>query len=501
MLLTERYQQQLIRDFIDGLDPAPEDIGHLTDPYDWLYDYLSEAPNTDRRYILFSQLVHQNDEWRTIVESTLALTPGQKDRFKTIEQVGGERPPTTWLWENWIPKGYLSMLAGYPSAGKTYFALDFIRLVAMGLTAPDEKPFVDLTTQTTIFVDGEDFAAEAWRRLSAWDFDPNRMFVYEKPKDDMIDFTLPEHKDELRQMCYTIKPDLIIVDSLSTVSPNGENSVEDVRSLLSFLISIAQDYNCAVCLLHHLSKPKKGAAGSARLTMHDLRGSSHIVAMARCIIGLDNLNLGSDDPNGPKIIKSLKNNLGKIPFPIRLDFEPSQTDPKLADLRYSSMDLFSRPDDIKSEAQRCAEWLVDLLKTEGSMSYTDIVLEADLEGFSRYAVGKARDALGGRIIDTAGAGVTGNKWTLADGDGISVDDLPITKAETCARWLLELLEEHGELPLSDIKELAAERDFSVGAVLRARDKLGVQIMDTKGPRVTGNKWTLAPWGEDGVERP
>lgn len=498
MLLTERYQQQLIRDFIDGIDTASdEDISHLTDPYDWLYDYLSEASNTDRRYVLFSQLIHQSDEWRDIVESTLALIPGERDRFKTIEQVGGERPPTTWLWENWIPKGYLSMLAGYPSAGKTYFSLDFTRLIAMGLAAPDEEPFVDLTTQTVIFVDGEDFAAEAWRRLSAWEFNPNRMFVYEKPKDDMIDFTRTEHKDDLRQMCYTIKPDLILIDSLSTVSPNGENSVEDVRNLLSFLISVAQDYNCAVCLLHHLSKPKKGT--SPRLTMHDLRGSSHIVAMARCIIGLDNLNLGSEDPNGPKIIRSLKNNLGPIPYPIRLDFEPNKDNPKLADLHYSSMTLFSRPDDIKSESQRCAEWLTDLLETEGPMSYTDIVLEADQEGYSRYAVGKARDLLIGRIIDTAGAGVAGNKWALSDGDEVAIEDIALTKAESCAKWLLELLDEHGELPLTDIKELAAGRDFSIGVVLRAREKLGVQIVDTKGPRITGNKWTLAPWGKEESE--
>lgn len=296
-------------------------------------------------------------------------------------------------------------------------------------------------------------------------------------------------------MCYTLKPELVLVDSLSTINSKGENAVEDIRALLSFLVDIAQDYNVAVILLHHLSKPKKGT--NPRLTMHDLRGSGHIVAMARTILGVDHLDPNNED--GPKLIKCLKTNLSKTPPPIRLDFEPNKTNPELPDLHYSSMTLFSRPDDIKSETQRCAEWLVDLLETVGPMSYSDIVLEADQTGFSRYAVGKVRDLLGGRIIDTAGAGVAGNKWALSDGDDNSIEDLAITKAESCARWLLELLDEHGELPLADIKKLAAERDFSIGVVLRAREKLGVQIVDTKSPKVRGNKWALAPWGQEESE--
>jgi len=490
MQLTRKYQQQIIRDYVEGLEPSTG-IALLSDPYDWLYEHLGQTDNPDRRYSLLSRLVHQNEEWRSIVEDVLALTPGQTDTFKTIEQVGAERPPTTWLWKNWVPKGYLSMLAGYPSAGKTYFALDFIRLIAMGLPAPDGEPFTNLSSQTTIFVDGEDFAAEAWRRLSAWDFTPAKMFVYEKPHDQMIDFTFADHKDALREMCYTLKPDLVFVDSLSTVSPNGENSVEDVRILLSFLISVAQDYNCAVCLLHHLSKPKKGT--NPRLTMHDLRGSSHIVAMARSIIGLDNLNLGTEDPNGPKIIKSLKNNLGRIPFPIRLDFEASPTNPDLADLHYSDMTLFSKPQDLKSEAQRCAERLADLLETEGPLSYIDIVSAGEDEGFSRYAIGKARETLGPRIADTQKPGLPGNKWALT-GDTENLEDLAApTKTDACAKWLIQILADHKELPFTDIAELGETHDYSINVILRARKKLEGHIIDTKGPKQPGNKWALASW--------
>ncbi len=56
--------------------------------------------------------------------------------------------------------------------------------------------------------------------------------------------------------------------------------------------------------------------------MHDLRGSGHLVAMARSILGMELLKTGGvDDPNGPRLLKVLKTNLGKYPKPLSVEFE------------------------------------------------------------------------------------------------------------------------------------------------------------------------------------
>ncbi len=46
--------------------------------------------------------------------------------------------PPDWLWPNRIPLGQLTLIAGYPSSGKTSIALDIAARVSRGAPAPDQ---------------------------------------------------------------------------------------------------------------------------------------------------------------------------------------------------------------------------------------------------------------------------------------------------------------------------------------------------------------------------
>ena len=46
--------------------------------------------------------------------------------------------PTDWLWPDRIPLGKLTLIAGYPSSGKTSIALDIAARVSRGAAAPDQ---------------------------------------------------------------------------------------------------------------------------------------------------------------------------------------------------------------------------------------------------------------------------------------------------------------------------------------------------------------------------
>ena len=46
--------------------------------------------------------------------------------------------PSDWLWPNRIPLGKLTLIAGYPSSGKTSIALDIAARVSCGASAPDQ---------------------------------------------------------------------------------------------------------------------------------------------------------------------------------------------------------------------------------------------------------------------------------------------------------------------------------------------------------------------------
>jgi hypothetical protein len=47
---------------------------------------------------------------------------------------GGERnvESTEWLWENWIPRGYLSMIVGKPGSGSPTSPLDAANAIGGG---------------------------------------------------------------------------------------------------------------------------------------------------------------------------------------------------------------------------------------------------------------------------------------------------------------------------------------------------------------------------------
>ena len=47
--------------------------------------------------------------------------------------------PTDWLWPNRIPLAKLTLIAGYPSSGKTSIALDIAARVSRGAPAPDQQ--------------------------------------------------------------------------------------------------------------------------------------------------------------------------------------------------------------------------------------------------------------------------------------------------------------------------------------------------------------------------
>ena len=64
--------------------------------------------------------------------STGAVEAGLQPLELLIQQ------PPDWLWPNRIPLGKLTLVAGYPSSGKTSIALDIVARVSRGAPAPDQ---------------------------------------------------------------------------------------------------------------------------------------------------------------------------------------------------------------------------------------------------------------------------------------------------------------------------------------------------------------------------
>jgi len=322
-------------------------------------------------------------------------------------------PDQVWLWPGWIARQQFTVLAGVPGAGKSYLALDIAHRIVAGATWPDG---LDIEQGgTVLYLDAEDRPALFKTRMIPWPDDDRRHLYYIRPRPDdfMFNVDYPEHRDRLEHWVYSTRPRLIIVDSYGSLTLRGENNKEEVQQTLRFFTKLAYDYDTGVLLLHHLRKRPNlqlSLPGMQQMTQDMVRGSGHITAMATNLIGMQTVQISPIfDPNGPREIQMVKSNAGSYPDPIGLSFRSWEQNPEVAILSYTDApQAYHKP----SKIENCAEWLVALLETGGSQTMASVLEQAEVHGYTRSTVYRARKTLGDRIVDTSGARVKGNRWAL-----------------------------------------------------------------------------------------
>jgi hypothetical protein len=191
--------------------------------------------------------------------------------------------------------------------------------------------------------------------------------------------------------------------------------VEDVRGLLGFLMSVAREHSCGVLLIHHLRK--RGAMGlTEAVGPDDFRGSSHIMAMARSVLALSVIQEGPEpDRNGPRRLEVIKTNLCVYPPALGLVLDSLRSgDERAPTLRYGEAPKEHRE---MTQAEECAEWLVEALDEAGEPVKPKEMLKLGEEaGFGPSVVYRARKLLEGTVVDTRNRHAPGNRWVLAQGE-------------------------------------------------------------------------------------
>jgi hypothetical protein len=325
----------------------------------------------------------------------------------------------------------LSLLGSVPGAGKSLVALDLARRLIGGFSLPDgssppcgvSSPWEPLpfgpppvapppgaSEATVVYVDAESVPQLIGQRASQWGIDGDRLFLLFPEPGHTIDLCQRRSRERLVETVHAARPALVIVDSLSSIHSKSENSIEDVRRVLTFLNNLAADARCALLLIHHLRKRSPLAAPDRPLSVDDFRGSSHIVAISRSVIGLSVVQTGPQpDRDGPRRLEVVKTNVAHHPEPLGLELCPHGSDG--VRLRYHRHPPvpYQRPTD----ADECAAWLLEILRENGApMRPHELVSLALENGFSRNTLYRARRKLGLQIADTGRRRSPTNKWTL-----------------------------------------------------------------------------------------
>ena len=280
-----------------------------------------------------------------------------------------------------------------------------------------------------VYVDAEAVPQIQNERAAGWGMDRSRLYLMQpEERYGWIDFCGEEDQYRLLQMLYELQPHLVVVDSLSSITLKGENNVEDVRAVLSFLAAAAREFDLALLLIHHLRKRGKALPMMDLVTADDFRGSSHIIAMARSVLALSVVQTGPEpDRNGPRRLEVVKTNLCRYPEAVGVVVEEGggegdhacpvgQVGPPVQSavprVRYVGAPAGYRE---PTQAEECGAWLVELLEEAGeALSPKEVVGLAKEAGFSRGVVYRARKELEGVVVDTEGKFSPQNRWAVAE---------------------------------------------------------------------------------------
>ncbi len=343
------------------------------------------------------------------VVNLLASASKNRRRSEHMEAISPNLPPTTWLWPNWIPNGLLTILGATPGTGKSWLALELSRVVIHGGAWPDGQPYRG--GGNVVWVEAEGVPQITRDRCRAMGIDMSHLWPIIPTPGDIIDFSTPAGRDDLIETVQAVKPRLIVIDSLSGISSKGENNIEDIRRILAFLVGLASEYNAGLVLVHHLKKVDRSQLSLPGLHMHDFRGSGHIIAVARSVIGLSIQSPagGAIKRSGPRLMEIVKATLVEEPPKLGMNIQSDGAGIRI---------VFGEPPagETTTTGDECANWLLELLEANGPMKPRDIIDLADAEGYERAMVYRARQKLAGLVVDTLGRKHPKNEWKAADPD-------------------------------------------------------------------------------------
>lgn len=436
-MLSERQQKQRIYGLFAGGDTQPDahDAEDFGEPWRGVLARLSWFYAANQADV---GLVRNGVDWRTRfheelldclapavrqlrmapgdVVSILAEAGRQKRKFQNAEQLLPFLRDPRWLWDGWIPRCFVTLLGAAPKTGKSWLALDLARVVIGGGTWPDGQ--VAGGGGTVVWVEAENVLDMTLMRAQRIGVPLPRFWPLEPPKGDILDLTSGAGRDDLIELVQLVHPDLIIIDSLSGITVKGENNIEDVRKLMAFLVTLAEDSDAGLVLIHHLKKLDRAQLALPGLGLGDFRGSSHITAVPRSIIGLSVQSPagGAIVKNGPRRLEVVAASLCQTPEALGMAIQ-DQPGGGLA-LTYGAAPSV----EASTIGDGCADWLVELLQRNGPMRPKEVLDLAEVEGYERSMVFRTRKKLmdAAVIQNTLGERHPKNEWKLAD--DVEIDD-------------------------------------------------------------------------------
>lgn len=326
---------------------------------------------------------------RSRVASAEQFTPPPSTYAQVVAKL-----ETAWLWDKYIPRGYLTLLAGNSGVGKSILIMNgIIRTITTGAPFPDGSAYSE-PLGNVILCDTESSQHLNKQHAIECGIPPECLITPFADPLEEFQITNPEHRRALEDAMRDERVRLVVIDSLSGGFTGDENSSSMVQ-VLKPLALLARDTGVPIILTHHLNKDSFETKNNP-VTMDRIRGATAILQVTRHVIGIYAPKSPGPYVRGLTIVKT---NLGVTAAPLKYTMEDHRllpwSDPESANGAAAMQDDdgpvpkgVSKPDGKKAE-----QFLLNVLTDGSKHPVADIVKEAEKLGISEGQLNRAKKAL------------------------------------------------------------------------------------------------------------
>ncbi len=311
--------------------------------------------------------------------------------------------PVQWLWNGWLPRGMLALLAGAPGAGKSTLAMAFAATVSSGGRWPDGTR---CEPADVVIWSGEDDPKRTLApRLAAAGADLRRCHFVESTRDaeGPRPFDPATDMPRLARVLERIRPALLVLDPIVSAVTGDSHKNAEVRRGLAPVVELAEKLDAAVLGITHTNKNTSGREPWERVT-----GSLAFSAVARVVLfAVTNRNTEENDLP-PRLLARVKSNIGPDFGGFGYDIALTEAAPGIPASRVewlqavegearaiiAQAEKWNDPADGEGgELEEAKRFLRDLL-ADGPMGAREVKADADGAGFAWRTIHRAADALG-----------------------------------------------------------------------------------------------------------
>lgn len=195
-----------------------------------------------------------------------------------------------------FPKGHVSIVAGEPAVGKTWFMLSVAKAIADGAvglgSGLEGKPYRKGRVLIFAGETGVKLLADRLKLLGGClHIEDIRVLSSQALLNVDIDVMINTAigRKNIGHAIASFRPDIVFFDTVISFMSAGkdESSQVDMADPIRGLSGLANKYETAIVLLHHFRKRAKAEGNSQQRDINEVIGSSAFIRLASLVVGIE----------------------------------------------------------------------------------------------------------------------------------------------------------------------------------------------------------------------